>query len=132
MRQGKKGGGRTGGPATRRGGRYAGGSSAYPVLLKAAAGGGGKGMRVVSSAMEFGAAFAQARSEARSSFGDPSVYAERFVARPRHIEVQVLADTRGTIVHLGERECTIQRRHQKLIEESPSPVVDAATRSRLG
>jgi acetyl-CoA carboxylase biotin carboxylase subunit len=108
------------------------GSSAYPVLLKAAAGGGGKGMRAVRSAAEFDSAFTQARSEALSSFGDPSVYAERLVTRPRHIEVQVLADTKGTIVHLGERECTIQRRHQKLIEESPSPVVDATTRARLG
>ncbi len=104
----------------------------YPILLKAAAGGGGKGMRIVRSAAEFESLFTQARSEGRSSFGDPSVYAEKYVTRPRHIEVQVLADTHGKIVHLGERECTIQRRHQKLIEESPSPVVDAKIRARLG
>jgi acetyl/propionyl-CoA carboxylase alpha subunit len=107
-------------------------SSVYPVLLKAAAGGGGKGMRVVASSGEFASAYAQARSEASSSFGDPSVYAEKYVTAPRHIEIQVLADTHGTVLHLGERECTIQRRHQKLIEESPSPVVDAALRERLG
>ena len=105
---------------------------AYPVLLKAAAGGGGKGMRAVASAAEFASSYTQARSEARSAFGDPSVYAERLVQRPRHIEIQVLADAQGHTVHLGERECTIQRRHQKLIEESPSPVVNAATRARLG
>ena len=96
--------------------------SPYPILLKAAAGGGGKGMRIVRSAAEFESLFTQARSEGRSSFGDPSVYAEKYVTRPRHIEVQVLADTHGKIVHLGERECTIQRRHQKLIEEeAPRP-----------
>src|SRR5262245_2031001 len=105
---------------------------AYPVLLKAAAGGGGKGMRAVESAAEFASSYAQARSEALSAFGDPSVYAERLVQRPRHIEIQVLADAKGSTVHLGERECTIQRRHQKLVEESPSPVVDAPTRARLG
>jgi acetyl-CoA carboxylase biotin carboxylase subunit len=104
----------------------------YPILLKAAAGGGGKGMRAVASAAEFASAYMQARSEAQSAFGDPSVYAERLVRHPRHIEIQVLADTQGHTVHLGERECTIQRRHQKLVEESPSPVVDAATRARLG
>ena len=106
--------------------------AAYPVLLKAAAGGGGKGMRAVASAAEFASAYTQARSEAQSAFGDASVYAERLVLRPRHIEIQVLADGMGHTVHLGERECTIQRRHQKLVEESPSPVVDAATRARLG
>jgi len=105
---------------------------AYPVLLKAAAGGGGKGMRAVASEAEFVSAYTQARSEAQSAFGDPSVYAERLVVKPRHIEIQVLADAKGHTVHLGERECTIQRRHQKLIEESPSPVVDGATRARLG
>jgi len=104
----------------------------YPMLLKAAAGGGGKGMRVVSSPAEFASAYAQARSEALSSFGDPSVYAEKLVMRPRHIEVQVLADLAGATIHLGERECSIQRRHQKLVEECPSPIVDAPTRARIG
>ena len=108
------------------------GGDVYPILLKAAAGGGGKGMRVVNSAAEFDSAFAQARSEALSSFGDASVYAEKFVTRPRHIEFQIFADTHGNVIHLGERECTIQRRHQKLVEECPSPVVDEATRARIG
>jgi acetyl-CoA carboxylase biotin carboxylase subunit len=89
-------------------------------------------MRVVSTPGEFASAFAQARSEAKSSFGDASVYAEKYLRRPRHIELQIFADTQGATIHLGERECTIQRRHQKLIEESPSPVVDAATRARIG
>ena len=104
----------------------------YPVLLKAAAGGGGKGMRVVRSERELPSLLAQARGEAASSFGDDTVFLERFIERPRHIEVQVLADAHGHCIHLGERECSIQRRHQKLIEESPSPVVDTATRERLG
>jgi acetyl-CoA carboxylase biotin carboxylase subunit len=117
-------------PAGRK--KAAGPASAYPVLLKAAAGGGGKGMRAVVAAAEFASAYTQARSEGQSAFGDPSIYAERLVRRPRHIEIQVLADAQGHTVHLGERECTIQRRHQKLIEEAPSPVVDAATRARLG
>jgi len=104
----------------------------YPVLLKAAAGGGGKGMRVVKEAKQLGSALAQARGEAGASFGDDTVFMEKFVERPRHIEVQVLADGHGNCIHLGERECSIQRRHQKLIEESPSPVVDAETRQRIG
>jgi acetyl-CoA carboxylase biotin carboxylase subunit len=104
----------------------------YPVMVKAAMGGGGKGMRVVRSERELASALALARSEAAAAFGDGSVYLERYVNEPRHIEVQVLADARGGIVHLGERECSIQRRHQKLIEESPSSVVDAAFRARLG
>jgi len=104
----------------------------YPVLLKAASGGGGKGMRVVRSSAEVPSLFAQAQGEARSSFGDETVFLEKFVERPRHIEVQVLADSRGSCVHFGERECSIQRRHQKLIEESPSPVIDAETRATIG
>jgi acetyl-CoA carboxylase biotin carboxylase subunit len=104
----------------------------YPVLLKAAAGGGGRGMRIVRHAGELPSLLAQARGEAASAFGDERVFLERLVERPRHIEVQVLADGQGNVVHLGERECSIQRRHQKLIEESPSPVVDAATRERIG
>ena len=104
----------------------------YPVLLKASSGGGGRGMRVVRSAAEVPSLFAQAQGEARSSFGDETVFLEKYVERPRHIEVQVLADAHGHCVHFGERECSIQRRHQKLIEESPSPVVDGETRARIG
>ncbi len=104
----------------------------YPVLLKAAAGGGGKGMRVVRSSSALPSLFALAQGEARSSFGDETVFLERYVDRPRHIEVQVIADTHGNYVHLGERECSIQRRHQKLIEESPSPVIDDAARAEIG
>jgi len=104
----------------------------YPVLLKASAGGGGRGMRVVRSTDDLASLFAQARGEARSSFGDDTVFLEKFVERPRHIEVQVVADTHGNCVHFGERECSIQRRHQKLIEESPSPVIDAKTRAAIG
>ncbi len=104
----------------------------YPVLLKAAAGGGGKGMRVARSADEVRKGFQQAASEARSAFGDDRIYVERFVERPRHVEIQVLADRFGNTIHLGERECSVQRRHQKLIEESPSPAVDLDLRLRMG
>jgi acetyl-CoA carboxylase, biotin carboxylase subunit len=104
----------------------------YPVLLKASAGGGGKGMRVVRSSAELPSLLAQAQGEARSSFGDDTVFLEKYVDRPRHIEVQVLADAHGNCIHLGERECSIQRRHQKLIEEAPSPILDEATRQRIG
>ncbi|MDP8923530.1 MAG: acetyl-CoA carboxylase biotin carboxylase subunit [Chloroflexota bacterium] len=104
----------------------------FPIALKAVSGGGGKGMRVVERPDDLEAAFRQASSEALASFGDPSMYLERLVVRPRHVEVQVLADEHGNVVHLGERECSIQRRHQKLVEESPSPVVDADLRARMG
>ncbi|GAA4237922.1 acetyl-CoA carboxylase biotin carboxylase subunit [Actinomadura meridiana] len=103
-----------------------------PVLLKPSAGGGGKGMRLVRDATELPEAIASARREARGSFGDDTLLAERFVENPRHIEIQVFADTHGTTVHLGERECSLQRRHQKIIEEAPSPLLDAAARDRMG
>ncbi len=101
-------------------------------MLKAAAGGGGKGMRLVADESEMPSAFDTARSEAASAFGDPSVYIEKAVERPRHIEIQVFADTHGHTVHLGERECSIQRRHQKVIEECPSPINDPALRAAMG
>ncbi|MFQ5669265.1 MAG: acetyl-CoA carboxylase biotin carboxylase subunit [Acidobacteriota bacterium] len=104
----------------------------FPVLLKAVAGGGGKGMRRVTCQAELAAAFRAVRSEAESAFGNADLFMERFVERPRHIEVQILADAQGRTIHLGERECSIQRRHQKLVEESPSPAVDGALRARLG
>jgi acetyl-CoA carboxylase biotin carboxylase subunit len=108
------------------------GDIGLPLLIKAVAGGGGRGMRVVRSADELLPAFRAARHEAGHSFGMPDVYLERLIERPRHIEFQMLGDQHGRVIHLGERECSIQRRHQKLIEESPSPVMDAATRERLG
>ena len=104
----------------------------YPVMLKASAGGGGKGMRLVASPQELQSAFDNARSEAASAFGDASLYLEKVVERPRHIEIQVFADTHGNVVHLGERECSIQRRHQKVVEECPSPIDDPDLRQRMG
>ncbi|MFL6334121.1 MAG: acetyl-CoA carboxylase biotin carboxylase subunit [Pyrinomonadaceae bacterium] len=104
----------------------------YPVMLKAAAGGGGKGMRLVADESEMPSAFDTARSEAASAFGDPSVYIEKAVERPRHVEIQVFADAHGHTVHLGERECSIQRRHQKVIEECPSPINDPNLREAMG
>ncbi|WP_137149796.1 acetyl/propionyl/methylcrotonyl-CoA carboxylase subunit alpha [Mycolicibacterium sp. CR10] len=104
----------------------------FPVLVKPSAGGGGKGMRVVHDPADLPAAVVSARREAASAFGDDTLFLERFVLNPRHIEVQVLADTHGSVVHLGERECSLQRRHQKVIEEAPSPLLDAATRARIG
>jgi acetyl/propionyl-CoA carboxylase alpha subunit len=104
----------------------------FPIALKAVAGGGGKGMRVVHSPEEMPAAFRGATGEAQAAFGDAAVYVEKYVERPRHVEIQFLADRHGNAVSLGERECSIQRRHQKLVEESPSPAVDAALRARMG
>ncbi|MEV0086516.1 biotin carboxylase N-terminal domain-containing protein [Saccharopolyspora sp. NPDC050642] len=104
----------------------------FPVLLKPSAGGGGKGMRLIHDESTLDDQIASARREARSAFGDDTLFVERFVARPRHIEVQVLADAHGNVVHLGERECSLQRRHQKIIEEAPSPLLDAETRARIG
>ena len=104
----------------------------YPVMLKAAAGGGGKGMRLVESSTELASAFETAQAEAAAAFADSSLYLEKAVERPRHIEIQVFADTHGNVVHLGERECSIQRRHQKVIEECPSPINDADLRQRMG
>jgi acetyl-CoA carboxylase, biotin carboxylase subunit len=104
----------------------------YPVMLKATAGGGGKGMRLVASEAELGSAFETAQSEAAAAFGDPSVYLEKAVERPRHIEIQIFSDTHGNFVHLGERECSVQRRHQKVIEECPSPIDEPTLRERMG
>ncbi|HEX3591224.1 MAG TPA: acetyl/propionyl/methylcrotonyl-CoA carboxylase subunit alpha [Pseudonocardiaceae bacterium] len=104
----------------------------FPVLLKPSAGGGGKGMRLVTAAEGMPEAIASARREATASFGDGTLLVERFVTRPRHIEIQVLADAHGTVVHLGERECSLQRRHQKIVEEAPSPFLDEPTRQRMG
>ena len=107
-------------------------SIGYPLMVKAAAGGGGKGMRIVTSAEALDEAVAAARREAQSGFGDDRIFLERYVARSRHVEIQILGDQHGSLVHLGERECSIQRRHQKIVEESPSPVVDDAMRRAMG
>src|SRR5690242_19610132 len=104
----------------------------YPVMIKASAGGGGKGMRIAFSKAEVAENFARARSEAKSSFGDERVFLEKFITNPRHVEIQVLGDKHGNVIHLGERECSIQRRNQKVIEEAPSPLLDAATRKKMG
>jgi propionyl-CoA carboxylase alpha chain len=104
----------------------------FPVMIKASAGGGGKGMRIAQSAAEVAEGFLRARSEAKASFGDDRVFIEKFITDPRHVEIQVLGDKHGHVIHLGERECSIQRRNQKVVEESPSPLLDAATRKRMG
>jgi acetyl-CoA carboxylase biotin carboxylase subunit len=104
----------------------------YPIMLKASGGGGGKGLRFVAAPQELESALRNTRSEALAAFGDDAIYIEKFVQKPRHIEIQVLADRHGNAVYIGERECTIQRRHQKVIEECPSPIIDADLRSRMG
>ena len=104
----------------------------YPVMIKASAGGGGKGMRIAHSRQEVAEGFARAKSEAKSSFGDDRVFVEKFIVNPRHIEIQVLGDKHGNVIYLGERECSIQRRNQKVIEEAPSPLLDEATRRKMG
>jgi acetyl-CoA carboxylase biotin carboxylase subunit len=104
----------------------------YPVMLKASAGGGGKGLRLVRAAAELESAYHTARSEAQNAFGDPSLYLEKYLDRPRHIEIQILGDQHGHLIHLGERECSLQRRHQKLLEECPSPFVNEDLRQRMG
>src|SRR4030095_13948941 len=103
-----------------------------PVMLKAAAGGGGKGMRLVRSREEIASSLALAQSESASSFNNPAVYLEKYIERPRHIEIQLIGDKHGQMVYLGERECSLQRRHQKVVEECPSPVVDSDLRRRMG
>ena len=104
----------------------------YPVIIKASAGGGGKGMRIVWEEKDFEKAFQTARTEAESAFGNPDVYLEKFVENPRHVEIQVLGDSFGNVYHYGERDCSVQRRHQKLIEESPSPAIDSEIRKKMG
>jgi propionyl-CoA carboxylase alpha chain len=108
------------------------GEVGYPVMIKASAGGGGKGMRIAHSASEVAEGFARARSEAKASFGDDRVFIEKFIVDPRHVEIQVLGDKHGNVIYLGERECSIQRRNQKVIEEAPSPLLDEATRKSMG
>lgn len=103
-----------------------------PVIIKATAGGGGRGMRIVREESEFENAFNTARAEAQTAFGNPEVYIEKFIEQPRHVEIQLIGDQHGNVFHLGERDCSMQRRHQKLIEESPSPAVDETLRSQMG
>jgi acetyl-CoA carboxylase biotin carboxylase subunit len=103
-----------------------------PIMLKASGGGGGKGLRFVASEQELESALRNTRSEALAAFGDDAIYIEKFVEKPRHVEIQVVADRHGNAVYIGERECTIQRRHQKVIEECPSPIMDADLRARMG
>lgn len=104
----------------------------YPLIIKASAGGGGRGMRVVHTDISLQNAFNTASAEAEACFGNPAVYIEKYIAEPRHVEIQILADEHGNVIHLGERDCTVQRRHQKLIEEAPSPIINEETRAAMG
>ena len=104
----------------------------YPVIIKASAGGGGRGMRIVRSEAEVENSFQTARHEAETAFGNSDVYMEKYLEEPRHVEIQILGDSQGNVIHLGERDCSVQRRHQKLIEESPSPAVNAELREKMG
>ncbi|MGH7658518.1 MAG: biotin carboxylase N-terminal domain-containing protein, partial [Gemmatimonadales bacterium] len=108
------------------------GEIGYPVIIKATAGGGGKGMRIAQNPEQFAQVFNLARNEALAAFGNGAVYVEKYLERPRHVEIQILGDTFGKVCHLGERDCSVQRRHQKLIEESPSPALDGDLRRRMG
>ena len=108
------------------------GEIGYPVIIKAASGGGGRGMRVVNNEDEVSEAYGSTRSEARAAFGDDTVYIEKFLGNPRHIEIQILADAHGNCIHLGERDCSLQRRHQKVFEEAPAPVIDDEARAKIG
>src|SRR5581483_8507559 len=104
----------------------------YPVMVKASAGGGGKGMRIAHNDAELREGFSSAQHEAKASFGDDRIFIEKYIEEPRHIEIQLRGDKHGNVVHLGERECSIQRRHQKVIEEAPSPFLDPETRAAMG
>jgi len=108
------------------------GEIGYPIILKAASGGGGRGMRIVRSDKELATSFEVVRSEAGAAFGDPSIYLEKYIENPKHVEIQIMADSHGNVIHLGERECSIQRRHQKLIEEAPSTRLSSDTREAMG
>ncbi len=104
----------------------------YPVIIKAAAGGGGRGMRIVNNSTDFIRQFEAAISEASAAFGNGAVYVEKFILEPRHVEIQILGDSHGYIIHLGERDCSLQRRHQKVLEEAPSPALDPELREKMG
>jgi acetyl-CoA carboxylase, biotin carboxylase subunit len=124
--------GSDGGVATLDAAYAVGDTAGYPVIVKATAGGGGRGMKLARSKDEMETAFRTARAEAKAAFGNDEVYIEKYLGRPRHIEVQIFGDGRGRAVHLGERDCSLQRRHQKVFEEAPGPAIDAATRARIG
>jgi acetyl-CoA carboxylase biotin carboxylase subunit len=121
-----------GGVATEEDAKRWGKEIGYPVLIKAAAGGGGRGMKVARTAEDLSEAFSTARAEAKAAFGNDEVYMEKYLTHPRHIEIQVVADSHGNVIHLGERDCSLQRRHQKILEEAPSPALNAEDRARIG